>query len=315
MQYCTGSKEIQALIAQYSQAKILWVDLEVADYQTSNPRLSLIQILDNATLVKGESPLETLSQYVSILDVLDQPKLVDEFITKIMCNSAIEKVFHNASYDLQFLGGKRKTKNVTCTLEMAKKIPYYLVPLPNHTLKTLAEQLCHLPPVDKTEQGGNWGRRPLTGKQLDYAKMDPVYVALVHHRLLQLTQLSDSEPTKEDIAALTIRYRQLEHQWKQLDTEIAHLKERIKAAMQAQGVSETAGFRLSSSKRATKKVAFDQLAKATQALGIELELPVTLTKELHKQLGEAIEQLPIEEEVTDVWRLSIQELDDEELPF
>lgn len=315
MQYYTDSKEIQALIAQYSQAKILWVDVEVADYQTSNPRLSLIQVLDDSNLVNSKSSLESLSQYVSILDVLDQPKLADELIAKIMRNSAIEKVFHNASYDLQFLGGKRQTKNVTCTLEMAKKIPYYLVPLPNHKLKTLAEQLCHLPPVDKSEQGGDWGRRPLTVKQLHYAKMDPVYVALVHYRLLQLTQLSESEPTTEDIAALTIRYRQLEHQWKQLDTEIAYLKDRIKTAMQAQGVSETAGFRLSSSKRSTKKVAFDQLAKVTQALDIELELPVTLTKELQKQLGEVIEQLPIEEEITDVWRLSIQQLDDEELPF
>jgi len=39
-----------------------------------------------------------------------------------MLNPAIEKVFHQASYDLKFLG-KTKAKNVTCTLEMA--IPYY----------------------------------------------------------------------------------------------------------------------------------------------------------------------------------------------
>ncbi|NET54051.1 MAG: hypothetical protein F6K09_37160 [Merismopedia sp. SIO2A8] len=85
--------------------------------------------------------------------------------------------------------------------------------------------------------------------------------------------------------------------------------------MAAQEVSETAGFKLSSSKRTTKKAAFEQLAKLTQTLGIELDLPVTLTKAVQKQLGEAIEQLSLEEEVSTNWRLSIQELEDEDLPF
>jgi ribonuclease D len=85
--------------------------------------------------------------------------------------------------------------------------------------------------------------------------------------------------------------------------------------MQVQAVPETAGFQLSHSTRTTKKVAFDQLAKLTQVLGIELDLPVTLTQNLQKQLGDIIEQLPVEEEVSTSWRLSIKEQDDEELPF
>lgn len=306
MPYLTKTKDIREAIANYARAKTLWLDTEVADYQTSKPRLSLIQVLDDSTDIKGDR--------VSLLDVLDQPELVDEFVEKVMLNPAIEKVFHNASYDLAFLG-KRKAQNVTCTLEMVKKIPYYLVPLPNFKLKTLAEELCHFPTVDKTEQTGDWGQRPLLDKQLHYAKLDPVYVAHVHHRLLQLTQLIDPNPATEDISALTLRYRQIEHQWKELDTEINHIKDRLKAAMQAQGISDTGGFQMSISTRTTKKVPFDQLAKLVQAQGIELDLPIQLTQKLQKELGEFMEYLPVEEETSTTLRLSIKEQDEEELPF
>lgn len=312
MPYFTSASDIKARIAEYSKAKVLWLDTEVADYKTDSPRLSLIQVLDNSSEVRGDSKaLQQFAESVSIFDVLDQPSLVAEFIEKIMLNPAIEKVFHNASYDLNFLG-KKKAKNVTCTWELAKKIPYYLVPLPNFQLKTLAETLCHLPVVDKTEQGSDWGRRPLTPNQLFYAKMDAVYVAQVHHRLLQL---NEPDPATDDIEALTIRYRQIEHQWKKLDTEMNQVKERLKAAMDAQKVKEIKGFKLTSQTRTTKKVAFTPLAKMAQELGIDLDLSVTLTKALQKELGEAIAQLPVEEEKTTLLQLKVTEQDDEELPF
>lgn len=312
MPYFTDKNAIKLKIYEYTQAKILWLDTEVADYKTDTPKLSLIQILEHSTPVRGDrNELLQSAERVSILDVLDQPSLVDEFIEQIMLNPEIEKVFHNASYDLNFLG-KKKAKNVTCTWEMAKKIPYYLVPLPNFQLKTLAEKLCHLPPLDKTEQGSDWGRRPLSANQLYYAKMDAVYVAQVHHRLLQI---NEPEPEKEDIEALTLRYRQIEHRWRQLDTEMNQIKERLKAAMNAQKVKEIKGFKLTSQTRTTKKVPFSPLAKMTQGLGIDLDLSVTLTKQLQKELGDAIAQLPVEEETSTVLLLKVTQQDEEELPF
>lgn len=312
MPYFTDETDIRLKIAESTGAKTLWIDTEVADYKTDSPRLSLIQVLENSYDVNGDTnALEKISDRVAILDVLDQPSVADEFIKKIMLNPEIEKVFHNATYDLTFLG-KKKAKNVTCTLELAKKIPYYLVPLPNVQLKTLAEKLCHLPPVDKTEQGGDWGQRPLTASQLYYAKMDAVYVAQVHHRLLQI---NEPDPTTEDIEALTLRYRQIEHRWRQLDTEMNQVKERLKAAMDAQKVKEFKGFRLTSQMRTTKKVPFSPLAKMTQEMGIDLDLSVTLTKQLQKELGDAIAQLPVEEEKTTVLQLKVAEQEDEELPF
>jgi ribonuclease D len=306
MPYLTDAKAIKSRISEYTKAKTLWIDTEVADYQSRKPRLSLIQVLYDPNDMTGE--------HVDILDILDQPELVEYFVDQIMVNPTIEKVFHNASYDLKLLG-KTKAKNITCTLEIAQKLPYYLLQLPNLQLKTLAEQLCYFPPVDKAEQVSDWGVRPLTTSQLFYAKMDPVYVAQVHHQLLKLSRRTNPDPTTEDLTALADRYREIEHQWKLLDTEMTHLQERIKKAMQAQNVSETESFELSSYQRTTKKVPFDQLAKLARANEIELDFPVSLTQKLQKELGDIIEQLPIEEEVTTNWRLSVKEQNDEELPF
>jgi ribonuclease D len=306
MPYLTDPNAIKDSIDEHSKAQTLWVDTEVADYQTRKPRLSLIQLLNDPNDLTGE--------HVDILDVLDQPELIEYFIEKIITNPDIEKVFHNAEYDLKLLG-KRQAKNITCTLEIAKNIPYYLLQLPNLQLKTLAEQLCYFPPIDKAEQVSNWGVRPLKSSQLSYAKMDAVYVAQVYHQLLKLCRRSNPDAAAEDITALAQRYREIEHQWKLLNTEMTHLQERIKKAMQVQNVSETEDFELSSYQRTTKKVPFDQLAKLVQAKGIELDFPISLTQKLQKELGDMIEQLPVEEEVSTNWRLSAKAHDNEDLPF
>jgi ribonuclease D len=306
VKYLTEAKDIQIAIARYAQAKILWLDTEVADYTSKQPRLSLIQILDDETDLQGES--------VVILDVLDKLELIDEFISKIMTNTEIEKVFHNASYDLNLLG-KRKTKNITCTLEISRKIPYYLAPFSDRKLKTLAERLCNFTNIDKSEQTNDWGKRPLTEKQLNYAKMDVVYLAKVHQKLLDLSAISEPNPEADDICALTLRYRQLEQHWKRLDSEINNLRDRIKAAMNAQKIPEMSGFNLASQQRTTKKVALSELTKAIEHLQLQIDCPITLTKELQKQLGDLLEELPIAEEVQTILSLKVKELDEEDLPF
>lgn len=306
MPYFTRAADIKARIADYAQAMTLWLDTEVADPQTRKPRVSLIQVLDDPTDLTGN--------HVAIFDVLEQPELVELFIDEIMLNSAIEKVFHNASYDLKLLG-KTKAKTITCTLDIAKKIPYYLLQVPNLQLKTLAEQLCYFPPTSRDEQKSDWGQRPLTERQLDYAKMDAVYLAQVHQQLLKLQRRSEPDPVREDLTTLAQRYREIEHQWKLLDTEMNHLQERLKKAMQAQNILETEAFELSSSHRTSKKVPFSQLAKLAQIRGIELDFPVALTQKLQKELGELVEELPIEEEVSQSWRLSVKHQDEEDLPF
>ncbi|MEZ2238626.1 ribonuclease D [Microcoleus sp.] len=291
MPYLTVANDIKALIAKFAQSTILWIDTEIADY-ISNPKLSLIQVLADSRDLTGDATF--------LLDLLDRPELVKEFIDKIMVNPNIEKVMHNANYDIRFLGND-DAQNITCTLNMARKIPYYILPLPDRKLKTLVEKICNISYVDKTEQGGDWAKRPLTEKQVEYAKMDVVYLARVHRHLLEIFHKSYPDPASENLTALGEKYQNIEARWKPLDSEFAEVKERIKTGMVAQKLKDSAYFELSSS--IAMKVDFMTLTNLTQAERIELHFPVTLTKEIQRQLGQLIEHPSLEVEEVQSWRL------------
>jgi ribonuclease D len=295
MPYFTDLREINSTIALCTQASTLWIDTEVSEYKSKNPKLSLIQISDDASDMTGDR--------IYILDVLKQPDIVTAFVDKIMLNPVIEKVFHNAKYDINFLG-KSQVKNVTCTLEIARKIPYHILPVPNYELKTLATHLCKFHDIDKELQTSDWGKRPLTEDQIEYASLDCIYLAQVHVRLLELSVLTNTEASQEDLTLLSERYTQIEQQWKLLNSEMEYLQEKVKKAMQAQDLSETSYFKLQKSDRATVKVSFSQLAKLVETTGIELDFPVTLTQKLQKDLGENLEQLPVEVEKNSILRLT-----------
>lgn len=178
MHYLTEASQIYNQISQLSLSKTLWIDTEIADCYTNKPKLSLIQVLADDTDLTGESAY--------IFDVLDKPDLAVYFINQIMVNPQIEKVFHNAGFDLKYLG-KELAQNVTCTLKIAKKITKEVLQTTNLKLKTLAAELCQFSHVDAEEGSSDWGKRPLTQKQLNYAAMDTVYLAAVHYRLLEIS--------------------------------------------------------------------------------------------------------------------------------
>ncbi len=196
MNYFREKKDIYSIIEKLSTSSILWLDTEVADWYTPNPRLSLIQVLEVGTDLTGENAY--------ILDVLNKPDLVENFLSQIMVNPRIEKVFHNAAFDLRYLGQQR-ARNVTCTLKIAKQIPLSRLGTTNRKLKTLAVQLCNFNNVDTEEQTSDWGKRPLSKKQLNYCKMDVVYLAAVHHRLLELTGFSVKSKSMEKYHPTNLR--------------------------------------------------------------------------------------------------------------
>ncbi len=303
MPYLNSADEISSFVAKYTKSKTLWLDTEIADYDTRNPRLSLIQVLDDSTDLTGES--------VYILDVLEQPEVVDEFIEKIMINSSIEKVFHNAKFDLRFLG-KKKAESVTCTLEMAKQIPYYILPLPNYKLKTLATSLCHFQDIDKQQQTSDWGIRPLTEEQIEYAYLDCIILAQVHSRLLEITQKMNFDAATVDLSLLSAKYVELEQQWKLLKSEFEQLQEQVKQAMLAQNVSETPHFKLNSYERTTTKVPFSELVRLVETQNVNLDFDLTLTKDIQKNLGDNIEQLAVDISKTNTWRLTSKQTESEE---
>jgi ribonuclease D len=303
MPYLTAAREILSLITEYTTAKTLWIDTEVADYKTRNPRLSLIQVLANPEDMTGNS--------VYLLDVLDKSDVIANFVERIIVNDAIEKVFHNAGYDVKYLGAK-KAKNITCTLEMAKKIPVYLLPLPNYQLKTLATKLCNFHDINKQEQTSDWGKRPLTEEQIEYAYLDCIYLAQVHLRLLELEANLKIDPIREDLSLLTARYIEIEQQQKILKSEFEHLQERVKQAMLVQNISETSSCKLTSYERKTIKTQFQELVDLVENQGVDLDFTITLTEDIRKNLGVNLEKLTVNVDINTYWKITPKNQEGEE---
>ncbi|TVQ42322.1 MAG: 3'-5' exonuclease [Gloeocapsa sp. DLM2.Bin57] len=294
MLYLTDETEIKEIILELSEVDILWLDTEVADYQTKNPRLSLIQMLANPDNLDGSRTY--------LLDVLNKPELRDFFITNIMENSDITKVFHNAQYDLRFLG-ETQAKQVVCTLELAKKIPYYLLPVSSRSLKSLTEYLTNFKQLNKEEQKSDWGRRPLTPKQLAYAQMDCIYLREIYYKLRDLVANLEPDPLNDNLELLAQRYQEIEEQWQLLDSEINHLKERLKKAMVIQNKDQVQCLKLSSYERKVVKANLQELVKLVNNKGLELDLMITLTKAMQTQLGQNLAEINVEIETTKVLAL------------
>lgn len=57
MFYLTKPDEIALTIDKLALSKILWLDTETADWQTSKPKISLIQASDNVIDTTGLKPM------------------------------------------------------------------------------------------------------------------------------------------------------------------------------------------------------------------------------------------------------------------
>jgi ribonuclease D len=282
MIYLTDIDEIKNIILDLTQTDILWLDTEVADYKTRNPRLSLIQVLAYGDNLNGNRTY--------MLDVLDKPDLINFFIDNIMVNESIKKVFHNADYDLRLLG-KTKAKNVVCTLKLAKEFPYHFLPVKSYSLKTLTEYLTDFKNLSKEEQISNWGIRPLYKKQLEYAKMDCIYLAQIYHKLVKLTLTIENNPLNKSLSLLSKRYKEIEEQWLLLDSEIQYLKDKIKETMIVQNIKENEYFKLTSTKRNTIKTDLQELVKLVNNKHINIDFSITLTKAIQEELGNNLKEL------------------------
>jgi ribonuclease D len=145
--------------------------------------------------------------------------------------------------------------------------------------------------------------------------MDPVYTAQVYHRLLQLSQLIAPNPETENIPELTSRYQQIHSQWKELDTEIEHLKARIKNAMKTQNINDIHGFKLGSITRKSYSISLNNLADAVHKSAQEFDLSIKLTQAMQKALADIIQDLSIQEDIETIVQLKIKDVDEYELPF
>ena len=107
-------------------------------------------------------------------DYLVDPLAIDDLslLAPLFANPKIEKIFHAAEYDLICLRRDFgfEFANLFDTMQAARILGYKFVGLDN----MLSEKFDVK--VDKRHQKANWGARPLTSAQLDYARMDTHYL-------------------------------------------------------------------------------------------------------------------------------------------
>lgn len=107
-------------------------------------------------------------------DYVVDPLALDDLglLAPLFSSAKIEKIFHAAEYDLICL--KRdfgfEFNNLFDTMQAARILGYQYVGLES----ILAEKFNVK--VDKRHQKANWGARPLSPAQLDYARMDTHYL-------------------------------------------------------------------------------------------------------------------------------------------
>jgi ribonuclease D len=227
---CADPGEFLQLATAWSRCPELWIDTETADWQTSHPRLSLLQVRtpDGGLFV------------VDILAAGMRAVLETAFVPAVMANSAIRKWAHSASYDRRFLGGER-VQNLQCTLRLAKSIPYHRLPTRKLTLGALAAHLCGSN-VDKAHQGDDWGVRPLSAEQLAYAAADPEWCRRVQQALDGLVVAFG--PASEDPSELREKYFDVTGRLRERKARREDIRDAVRDHLLAESGETFGGFRL-----------------------------------------------------------------------
>ena len=153
-------EDLAVLTPQVAQESEIWIDTETADWNTRSPRLSLVQLrLGNGS--------------IHVLDVLS-PEMAaayhSTFAPRVIAAPRITKWAHYARFERRILGADF-VQGLHCTFELARRVPYHRLPLRSLRLAALVHHL-HGTAVDKTLQRADWGQRPLSAEQLDYAAWD-----------------------------------------------------------------------------------------------------------------------------------------------
>jgi ribonuclease D len=185
-------EDLAVLTPRVAQESEIWIDTETADWNTKSPRLSLVQL----RLGDGS---------IHVLDVLS-PEMAAAYHTtfapRVIAAPRITKWAHYARFERRILGADF-VQGLHCTFELARRVPYHRLPLRSLRLAALVHHLCGTA-VDKTLQRADWGQRPLSAEQLDYAAWDPEWCYRVHRRLDPLVRSWD--PAADDPAAIQSRY-------------------------------------------------------------------------------------------------------------
>jgi ribonuclease D len=176
-----GQHSLQQMIGELSAQSRLAVDTESNSLHAYRERVCLIQFsIPNRDFVLDPFSFKDLRS-----------------LAPLFANPAIEKIFHAAEYDLICLCRDFgfQFANIFDTMQAARILGYPFVGLDSILLEKFGIK------IDKRHQKANWGARPLTQQQVDYARQDTHYLFQLRDLLVdQLREMGRWELAREDFA-------------------------------------------------------------------------------------------------------------------
>jgi hypothetical protein len=254
--------DLAVLAEAAARAPQVWLDTELADWNTPNPRLSLVQL----RLPDGS---------LHVLDVLS-PEMAaayrETFVPAVIAAPQVEKWAHYARFERRVLGPEI-VQGLRCTFELARGVPYHRLPLRSLRLSVLVHHFFGLA-IDKTFQRADWGRRPLSREELDYAAWDPEWCFRIHERLRPLVRYWDA--AAEDPVAIHRAYVDVLPDLRDAKHRREAMWAAIKTYMVSGGHERFADFLLQT--RVVRTVPVHALAAAVREVdpigGVEFAVPV-----------------------------------------
>jgi ribonuclease D len=208
--------------------------------------------------------------------------LDEEFIPHVMENQAVEKWAHYARFERRFLGENR-ARNLNCTFQLARSIPYYQLPMRSLSLAALVEKFCGVV-LDKTFQKADWGQRPLSQELRAYAAADTEWCYRVHGELLKIPR-PPTDPSEDDPEEIKARYLGLLIPIKTAQTTRTGIREAVREYMTKENVRRLSRFALDA--RTTHSTDLATLVEfaLTRDPGGYFDLTISLRADLRSQLA------------------------------
>ena len=216
--------DLKSGIEKCKLEQIISIDTETIGWQTGNDKLALIQI--------------GLPSTKEVL-LIDSLKITDiSALEEILSKPIPNLIAHNAAFEeRQFKAHGIRMEGTVDTMKLSRQLR---PDLPSHSLKTCCRYLLNIE-ISKDEQTSDWGVRPLSQSQLDYAALDAVVTYDLYMVFMELQSRITVDPD-EDVAILMKRLAEtMKKRWeltKDISSDLAFctvqeemLKESIKTRL------------------------------------------------------------------------------------
>jgi ribonuclease D len=182
----TTSRELEAVCRRLSHSSCVTVDTEFMRETTYWPRLCVVQMAgpDEAVIIDAMAPNLDLEPFFNL-----------------MANTQVMKVFHAARQDIEIIFHRAgliphpvfDTQVAAMVCGFGDSVSY--------------DQLVHRltgARIDKSSRFTDWGRRPLSQRQIEYALADVTHLRDVYQALsTRLDEQGRSEWVREEMGVLT----------------------------------------------------------------------------------------------------------------